>query len=98
MPAHFVELNMRRFAAKFVPRLLTDDQKQSLPGSQHGKKAQQVTGNVKSMLICLFDTGRIIHKVFIPPGQIMNEKFYCDVLRQLKKDMRRKWPDKWRKN
>jgi hypothetical protein len=71
MPAHFVELNMRWLASKSVPRLLTDDQKQSSPGSQHGKKAQ-VTGNVKSMLICLFDTGRIIHKVFIPPGQIIN--------------------------
>jgi hypothetical protein len=28
MPANFVELNVRQIAAKFVPRLLSNDQKQ----------------------------------------------------------------------
>jgi hypothetical protein len=31
MPANFVELNMRQIAAKFAPRLLSNDQKQHQP-------------------------------------------------------------------
>ena len=54
--------------------------------------------NVKSMLICFFDIDGIIHKEFVPPGQTVNAKFYCDILRRLREDMRRKRPGKWRTN
>jgi hypothetical protein len=30
-----------------------------------------------------FDTESIVHEEFVPPGQTVNGKFYCDVLRQL---------------
>jgi hypothetical protein len=50
------------------------------------------------MLICFFDIDGIIHKEFVPPGQTVNAKFYCDVLRRLREDMRQKRPGKWRKN
>jgi hypothetical protein len=134
---------MRRIAAKFVPKLLTDDQKQhrldvcmelkeqvrndrdflskvvtgdeiwiygydpetkqqssqkKCPPAPRTKKARQVKSNVKSMLICFFDIDGIIHKEFVPPGQTVNGKFYCNVLRRLREDRRRKRPSKWRTN
>jgi hypothetical protein len=50
------------------------------------------------MLICFFGIDGIIHKEFVPPGQTVNAKFYCDVLRRLREDMRQKRPGKWRTN
>ena len=50
------------------------------------------------MLICFFDIDGIIHKEFVPPGKTVNAKFYCDILRRLREDMRRKRPGKWRTN
>ena len=37
-------------------------------------------------------------KEFVPPGQTVNGKLYCDVLRRLRENIQRKHPDKWRKN
>jgi len=136
-------LNMRRISVRFVPRLLSDDQKalcvsvcrelkqqaredpnfisniitsdetwvcgydpetkQQLlqwksPNSLRLKKAHQVCSNVKSMLIVFFDIQGIVHKEFIPPGQTINGKFYCEVLKRLREAIRRKRPDKWKKN
>jgi hypothetical protein len=107
------EISMRLIAAKFVPRLLTDDQKQhqlevsmdlkehvsndpdflskvitgneswidgydpeikqqsskcKCPFSPWLKKKLQVKSNVKSILICFFDSDGIIYKEFIPLG------------------------------
>jgi transposase len=50
------------------------------------------------MLICYFDTEVIVHKEFVPPGQIVNGNFYCDVLRQLRENVQRKRPVKWQNN
>jgi hypothetical protein len=55
------------------------------PSSPRPKKPRQVKSNVKSMLICFFDIDGIIHKEFVPPGQTVNAKFYCDVLRRLRR-------------
>jgi hypothetical protein len=61
------DLNMRRIAAKFVPRQLSNDQKEhrvavckqqssqwKSPNSPRPKKTRQVRSNVKSMLIVFF--------------------------------------------
>jgi hypothetical protein len=66
------------------------------PSSPQPKKVRQVKSNVKSMLICFFDFDGIIHKEFVPPGQTVNAKFYCDVLRRLREGKRRKQPGKGR--
>jgi histone-lysine N-methyltransferase SETMAR len=60
------------------------------------KKARQLRSNVPSMLICYFDTEGIVHKEFVPPGQTVNVKFYCDVLRRMRENIHCKCPDKWR--
>jgi hypothetical protein len=36
------------------------------------------------------------HKEFVPTGQIVSSGIYCDVLRQLRKDVRRRRPELWR--
>ena len=62
------------------------------------EKACQVRSNVKSMLIIFFDIQGTVHKEFVPPGQTANGKFYCEVLKQLRENIRRKRPNKWKKN
>ena len=64
------------------------------PSSLRPKKACQVRSNIKSMLIIFFDIRGIVHKEFVPPGQTVNGKFYCEVLR-LRENVRRKWPEMW---
>jgi hypothetical protein len=39
-----------------------------------------------------------MHKEFVPPGQTVNGKFSCGVLRWVTENTRRKWPDKWHNN
>jgi hypothetical protein len=34
------------------------------------------------MLIIFFDIQGIVHKEFVPPGQTVNGKFYCEVLKR----------------
>jgi len=121
------DLNMRCTSARFVPRLLSDDQKAlrisvcrelkrqarddlsfisniiisdetwvygydpetkqqssqwKSPNSLRQKKACQVCSNVKSTLIFFFfDIQGIVYKEFVPPGQTINGKFYCEVLK-----------------
>jgi hypothetical protein len=45
-----------------------------------------------------FDTEGIVHKEFVPPGQSVNGKFYCSVLRRLTENIQRKQTDKWCNN
>jgi histone-lysine N-methyltransferase SETMAR len=54
------------------------------PNSPWPKKAHQVRSNVKSILIFFFDIQGIVHMEFIPPGQTVNDKFYCEVLKWLR--------------
>jgi len=37
----------------------------------------------------------IVHQEFVPPGQTVNMKFYCEVLR-LRENVRRKQPEIWK--
>ena len=134
------QLNMHHIAAKFVPRVLTHDQKDSRvaicqelketvindptlllnvitgdesivyaydpetklqssqwksPGSPRPKKARMQKSKLKMMLICFFDQDGIVHREFVPPGMTVNADFYCDVLRRLHENVRRKRPQKW---
>jgi len=130
-------LNMYQIAAMFVPRVLTQDQKDSRvaicqetvindptlllnvitgdesivyvydpetklqfsqwksPGSPRPKKARMQKSKLKMMLICFFDQEGIVHREFVPPGMTVNADFYCDVLRRLRENVRRKRPQKW---
>ena len=47
------------------------------------------------MLTCFFDQEGIVHWEFVPPGMTVNADFYCDVLRRLRENVRRKRPQKW---
>jgi len=42
------------------------------------------------------DIRGIVHKEFVPPGQTVNRKFYCEVLRRLRENVRRKRPEMWK--
>jgi hypothetical protein len=57
--------------------------------SPRPKKARQVKSRVKSMLIILFDIKGIVHKEFVLAGQIINSAYYCDILWQLRENVRR---------
>ena len=37
-----------------------------------------------------------MHKEFVPPGQTVNGKFYCEVLRRLRENVRNKRPEMWK--
>ena len=45
-----------------------------------------------------FEIEGIVHKEFVPPGETANGKFYYDVRRRMRENIRRKRPDKWRNN
>jgi hypothetical protein len=40
----------------------------------------------------------IVHKEFVPPGQTIIAKVYCDILRRKREYMRWKRPEKWHMN
>ena len=50
---------------------------------------------LKTMLICFFDQEGMVHREFVPPEMTVNADFYCDVLRRLRENVRRKRPQKW---
>ena len=132
---------MHRIAAKFVPRVLTQDHKDSrvaigqklketvkndptlllnvitgdenivyaydpetklqssqwkIPGSPRPTKARMQKSKLKMMLICFSDQEGIVHREFVPPAMTVNADSYCDVLRRLRENVRRKRPQKWR--
>ena len=37
-----------------------------------------------------------MHKEFVPPAQTVNGKFYCEVLRRLRENVRRKRSEMWK--
>ena len=65
------------------------------PGSPRLKKARQSRSATKCMLMVFFDIRGIVHHEFAPEGQNVNAQFYCNVLRHLREDVRRKWPELW---
>ena len=134
---------MRHISARFVPRLLSNNQKAlrisvcrelkqqarddpnfisniitgdetwvygydpetkqqslqwKLPNSPRPKKVRLVRSSVKPMSIIFSNIQGTVHKEFVPPGQTVNGKFYCEVLKRLREGIRCKCPDKWKKN
>jgi hypothetical protein len=55
-----------------------------------------ISSSTKTMLIVFFDIRGIVHREFNPQGQTVNTKFYSEVLRRLRENIRRKRPDLWR--
>jgi hypothetical protein len=55
-----------------------------------------VKTNVSSMIITFFDVKGILHEEFVPTGQTVNSEFYCEVLRRLRENVRRRRPKLWR--
>jgi len=117
------QLNMHRIAAKFVSKVLTQDQKdtrvaicQELKETvkndptlllnvitsdesivyAYDTETKLQSSQLKTMLICFFDQEGIVHREFVPLGMAVNADFYRDVLRRLRKNVRRKRPQKWR--
>jgi len=56
----------------------------------------QARSNIKSMLIIFLDIRGIVHKEFLSPGQTVIGKFYCEVLRRLRQNVRCKRPEMWK--
>ena len=103
--------NAVRHDPNFLSRVITGDESQlynydsetkqqssqwKTPSSPRPKKLHQVRSNIKSMLIIFFDILGIVHKEFVPPGQIVNGKFYCEVLRRMRGNVRCKQPGMWK--
>ena len=65
------------------------------PGSPRPKKARQSRSATKSMLIVFFDIRVIVHHDFVPEDQTVNAEFYCNDLRRLREDIRRKRLELW---
>jgi hypothetical protein len=59
------------------------------------KEARQVKSNVKSMIIILFYTKKIIYEEFILASQRVNSTYYYNLLRRLRENVRRIRPELW---
>jgi len=59
------------------------------------KKARMSKSKMKSMLVggFFFNSKRVVHKEFVPPGQTVNAAFCVEVLKRLKKRVARVRPE-----
>jgi len=48
-------------------------------------KARRSKSEIKSMLICFFDSQGIVHTEFVPQGQTVNQFYDCEILERLRK-------------
>ena len=48
---------------------------------------------IKTTLICFFDSQGVVHKEFVPQGQTVNKHYYREVLERLRKRVHRVWPE-----
>jgi len=68
------------------------------PNSPRPEKERQVRNNMKSLLTFFFDIEVIVYKDFVPPGQTINGKFYCEDMKRLREGIRHTRPDKLKKS
>ncbi|UYV64539.1 hypothetical protein LAZ67_3001141 [Cordylochernes scorpioides] len=104
------DLHLKRSLAKFVPHLLTNEQKEYRKrnrqssqwlelGEPRFKKARMIKSKLKCLLITFFDVKGLVHFEFVSEGQTINQHYYIDVLKRLREAVRQKRPEKWhRKN
>jgi hypothetical protein len=59
------------------------------------KKARQSSSNIKVMMIVFFDFNGIVRAEFVPRKTRVNSEYCNGLLERLRKDMRRKLPEKW---
>jgi hypothetical protein len=50
----------------------------------------------KSILVIFYDIEGIVHKEFVLEGQTINTAYSCDILQQLRENVRRLHPEIWR--
>ena len=60
------------------------------------QKSTYAKKQIEHDALCFFDQEWIVHREFVPPGMTVSADFYCDVLRRLLENVRRKRPQKWR--
>lgn len=66
------------------------------PVSLHGKKKKKFhQWRSKVMLTVFLDLDGIVSAEFVPRSTTMNSGYYKGLLECLRKDMARKWPEKW---
>jgi len=67
------------------------------PTCSRPKKGRQVRNETKAILLMFFFYSEgIVRHEYAPDGQTINKEFYMEVLRRLRKSVRRKRPEKWR--
>lgn len=91
------------FSAKFIPRLLTAEQREKRSsviytgGQNHRqdkkKGARQSKSNVKTMLGVFFDFRGLIPYEFVRRNPTVNQEYFLTVLRHLRERVRKKRPD-----
>ena len=59
------------------------------PSSPRLKKSAPSSQQHQANADLFFFSSGIVHKEFVPSGQTVNGKFYCEVLRRLRENMRR---------
>jgi hypothetical protein len=69
-----------------------------LSNSCLGGSRQIHCGRKKKAFDLFFDILGIVHKEFVPSGQTVNGKIYCEGLKQLREAIWRKRLDKWKNN
>ncbi|UYV70884.1 hypothetical protein LAZ67_8000973 [Cordylochernes scorpioides] len=57
------------------------------------QKTRKVPSKIKTMLITFFDSRVIIHKEFVPAGQVITGEYYLNVLKRLIARIRRIRPE-----
>jgi len=70
---------------EYNPETKRQSQEWHTANSPGPKKVRMSKFKIKSLLICFFDSQGIVHKEFVPPGQIFNQTFYWEVLERLRK-------------
>ncbi|KAF0708055.1 protein GVQW3-like, partial [Aphis craccivora] len=84
------ELGMSRIAAKFVPRLLTDEQKQNRKtiAQELFERSESDQDFLKNIIT--------VHREWVPQGQTVNQHYYLEVMKRLRENVRKKRPDSWK--
>ena len=70
---------------EYDPETKHQSAKWHTPVSPKQKKERMTKSKEKIMLVISFNAKDVVHKEFVPPGQIINTAYYMDVLERLRK-------------